>query len=887
VAGATALVAAAGPAAAVPATQTTPQPRLQTQTATQPQTQAHTLGADATISGTVSDATGTGLGNVCVEATDNAGSAAAPGATTDASGAYSIAVPAGTYKLEAWDCNGFVIRFLDTWFGEVDGVQYAAVARKVTVVSGATASGIDTRGRQGGTIAGTVTGPGGAPLADMCVDAVNGPGYAWTEGFTDNDGTYSTDPLPPGTYQMRVYDCGDEIYVPATGSSAPATTVTVAADAVSLFDASMVLGGTISGVATDAVGAPIPDICVDAYDGNGTWVDGGYTDATGYSLSGMPAGAYALQFTDCSGQDLGSQWSGGQPDRLAATPVTVVAGATTSGIDAVMVAGGTVSGVVTDGTAQPIQGVCVSAYDEAGDKQAHARTDASGAYGINGLGAGSYRVVFEDCATGTHAYAWAGDASTRSASSVVPVVSNAATMVDAQLGAAATISGGITDADHDPVAFTCVSVYDTAGDEVGRQTWTDAAGAYSFGGLRTGQYRVRADADCEPYPIDPGARDESYGWATAWSGGADDLASAAPLATTAGTVTTYDVTLGLIVPAAPAGVAATAGNGSASVTWTAPDPGTSPVTGSTVTASPGGASVHVSGSATSATVAGLTNGLAYTFTVRSENVNGPGLVSLPSTTVTPLAPAAPPPPAPSPPPTVTPTVPPPPVVTPPDASPPAVAPPAAPAPAAGYRLVAADGGIFGFGNDGFFGSTGAVKLASPIVGAAPTPTGKGYWLVASDGGIFAFGDAGFFGSTGAMSLNRPIVAMAATPTGKGYWLVASDGGIFAFGDARFFGSTGAMRLVSPIVSAAATPTGAGYWLIASDGGIFAFGDARFFGSTGATALRSPITSMAPTPSGKGYWLVAGDGGIFAFGDATFFGSIGSASLNKPIVAITS
>jgi len=45
------------------------------------------------------------------------------------------------------------------------------------------------------------------------------------------------------------------------------------------------------------------------------------------------------------------------------------------------------------------------------------------------------------------------------------------------------------------------------------------------------------------------------------------------------------------------------------------------------------------------------------------------------------------------------------------------------------------------------------------VGMAATPDGKGYWLVASDGGIFSFGDAGFFGSTGAIHLNRPIVGM--------------------------------------------------------------------------------------------------------------------------------
>jgi hypothetical protein len=39
-----------------------------------------------------------------------------------------------------------------------------------------------------------------------------------------------------------------------------------------------------------------------------------------------------------------------------------------------------------------------------------------------------------------------------------------------------------------------------------------------------------------------------------------------------------------------------------------------------------------------------------------------------------------------------------------------------------------------------------MALNKPIVGMAATPDGMGYWLVASDGGIFAYGDAGFFGS---------------------------------------------------------------------------------------------------------------------------------------------
>ena len=122
--------------------------------------------------------------------------------------------------------------------------------------------------------------------------------------------------------------------------------------------------------------------------------------------------------------------------------------------------------------------------------------------------------------------------------------------------------------------------------------------------------------------------------------------------------------------------------------------------------------------------------------------------------------------------------------------------------------------ISGDGRFVVFGSV-ATNLVPGDTNSAPdvfvhdrTPI-RGYWLVAADGGIFAYGSAGFAGSTGAIKLAKPIVAMAATPTGRGYWLVASDGGVFAFGDARFFGSTGSTRLARPIVGMAPTPTGQG------------------------------------------------------------------------------
>jgi hypothetical protein len=75
-------------------------------------------------------------------------------------------------------------------------------------------------------------------------------------------------------------------------------------------------------------------------------------------------------------------------------------------------------------------------------------------------------------------------------------------------------------------------------------------------------------------------------------------------------------------------------------------------------------------------------------------------------------------------------------------------------------MVAADGGVFAFGDAVFKGSTGNIRLSSPIVAMAPTLTGQGYWLTAADGGIFSFGDAAFKGSAASQKLNRPVVSMA-------------------------------------------------------------------------------------------------------------------------------
>ncbi len=94
----------------------------------------------------------------------------------------------------------------------------------------------------------------------------------------------------------------------------------------------------------------------------------------------------------------------------------------------------------------------------------------------------------------------------------------------------------------------------------------------------------------------------------------------------------------MTVPGAPTGVNASPGNGQATVSFTAPaDNGGSPITGYIVTATPGG--VTVNGTGTAITVTGLTNGTAYSFTVKAVNAAGNSIDSAASDAVTPYIPS--------------------------------------------------------------------------------------------------------------------------------------------------------------------------------------------------------------------------------------------------------
>jgi hypothetical protein len=114
-------------------------------------------------------------------------------------------------------------------------------------------------------------------------------------------------------------------------------------------------------------------------------------------------------------------------------------------------------------------------------------------------------------------------------------------------------------------------------------------------------------------------------------GGATPTPTPSPTATPTATPTVN-------VPGVPRTVKATAGIGQATVTFAAPTSnGGSAITGYEVTASPG--NVVITKAASPVTFSGLTNGTAYTFTVKAINEMGSGPASPATNAVTPSVPS--------------------------------------------------------------------------------------------------------------------------------------------------------------------------------------------------------------------------------------------------------
>jgi hypothetical protein len=147
----------------------------------------------------------------------------------------------------------------------------------------------------------------------------------------------------------------------------------------------------------------------------------------------------------------------------------------------------------------------------------------------------------------------------------------------------------------------------------------------------TGATSVSFGATAVP-PI-PGSDSQITALSPAHAVGPVDVTVTAPRGTSP--ISSADVFMFTGPPGPPLNVTATTGNLSATITWSPPaSDGGSAITSYTVTASPGGQTMTVSGSSFSATFSGLMQGTSYTFSVVANNSNGAGTASAPSNQIT-------------------------------------------------------------------------------------------------------------------------------------------------------------------------------------------------------------------------------------------------------------
>jgi hypothetical protein len=361
--------------------------------------------------------------------------------------------------------------YLDEAYDDVpwDHVNHR-VATPVTMTRGGVRTGIDAGLARGSAITGRVT------------SAERGFGLSGvTVGFTDVEGSYtfSTRTGADGTYSMRGLPAsvvgalrdGYRVCFNPNGArpmAKPAgyldtcfpVRVKVAADTTTPYiNAALIAAGMVTGTVTGG-GAPLTGVAVRIRDGDGTMVaatttgaDGSYRSGAlppaslGYSVCFDPAAATGG--TSDSGY-LPECFDNTPPDWTHATPVHVISGRTTAGIDADVGPAGAIAGRVTaDGVGAWRTHFTVT---RDGDYVAEGDVQEDGTYRVVNLEPGDYTVCFAaDRVIGTSPTGYVDECykNAPTAATATPVTVTAGTTttrINAALEPAGGVSGTVTTA---------------------------------------------------------------------------------------------------------------------------------------------------------------------------------------------------------------------------------------------------------------------------------------------------------------------------------------------------------------------------------------------------------------------------------------------------------
>lgn len=433
--------------------------------------------------------------------------------TTDAAGAYSLPVTPGTYKLQVVP-PGTGSAAAGWWTGTGPVVTIGA-ATPIVVVAGPAQTASLTLG-PAVYLTGTVVGPSSTPVVGGTVSlyVAGDPTGGWTQfvldATTDASGAF-TAPLPPGTYRAQVrppfgarletrwYNTVTPAYRYGLAQDIPAPSGSVALGTITLA-ATYLITGTVS----DAAGAPIASVVVQAYLGGtaGCCDPSDYapatTDAAGrYSLT-VRSGSYRIEFRPPPGY-LRAFWSATVPTGAAdfATASDVVVGTTDQIANTTLASGFIISGRVTRASdATPVAYSGVNAMTSTSTRVvAFGSTDANGAYTLT-VPAGTYRLrAGAPYADMTVATSWWNGKIDYSVGTDLVVAANV-TAIDFALPPGYSVSGRIADATGAPIVGASVWVMHSPDPGVcpcfaaTSTARTDATGNYLLNNVPSGTYRL-------------------------------------------------------------------------------------------------------------------------------------------------------------------------------------------------------------------------------------------------------------------------------------------------------------------------------------------------------------------------------------------------------------
>jgi hypothetical protein len=258
------------------------------------------------------------------------------------------------------------------------------------------------------------------------------------------------------------------------------------ANAVDLSDAS------ISGKVTAPAGVDLASTQVYAHTASG-YSYTGYSqvseDGT-YSISGLPAGTYKVQFSGSNYSGGLEQWHAGASSFETATTVTLAAGQSVTGINANLVKGATISGRITVPAGVDLNSVDVSVRST-GDEwySAYGSVSQDGSYTVRGLPAGSYKVQFAGGNSGAVTQWHAAASSFDAATPITLTAGQDLSGINASLVKGASISGTITVPPGVDPSRVHVEARDTNGNTAG-YSGISSEGTYSLRGFPAGSYKV-------------------------------------------------------------------------------------------------------------------------------------------------------------------------------------------------------------------------------------------------------------------------------------------------------------------------------------------------------------------------------------------------------------